>query len=108
MEESKILIANYPNPLQHPSFVNENDRSKTLEVICGYDTQINSHEVTLQIARDLITALLTFDRIYIQGNNVWDDAGMGKYICKRTFTPTHPMYNPRSRIKSCYAQLRER
>ena len=72
MEESKIFIANYPNPLQRPSFVDENDRSKTLEVLCGYDTQINSHEVTLQIARDLITALLTFDRIYIQGNNVWD------------------------------------
>ena len=72
MEETKMFLANYPNPLQHPSFVKVDDRSKTLEVISGYKTNINSHEITLQIARDLITALLTFDRIYIQGNNIWD------------------------------------
>ena len=72
MLESKILITNYPNIYQRPSFEMVGDKSKTLNVVCGYDIQINNHEVTLQIARDLITALLSFDKIYIEGNHIGD------------------------------------
>lgn len=72
MLESKILITNYPNIYQRPSFERIGDKSKTLNVVCGYDIQVNNHEVTLQIARDLITALLSFDKIYLEGNHIGD------------------------------------
>ena len=72
MEESKILITNYPRMRQYCTFEDVNDNSRTLNVISGYDIKVNNYEVTLQIARDLITALLTFDKIYIEGGHIWD------------------------------------
>lgn len=72
MLESKILITNYPNIYQRLPFEMVGDKRKTLNVVCGYDIQVNNHEVTLQIARDLITALLSFDKIYIEGNHIGD------------------------------------
>lgn len=72
MLESKILITNYPNIYQRLPFEMVGDKRKTLNVVCGYDIQVNNHEVTLQIARDLITALLSFDKIYLEGNNIGD------------------------------------
>ena len=72
MSESRILITNYPRIYQRPTFELVGNKSKTLNIVCGYDIHPNSHEVTLQIARDLITALLSFDKIYIEGNHIWD------------------------------------
>jgi hypothetical protein len=43
-----------------------------MDIVCGYDIKVDNHQVTLNIARDLITALLTFDKIYIEGNHIWD------------------------------------
>ena len=72
MDESKILITNYPRINQYASFVEIGNENETLEIICGYDIKVDAHEITLQIARDLITALLTFDKIYIEGHRVVD------------------------------------
>lgn len=72
MEETKIFIANYPNNLSNLTFVREDNENIKLKVYCGYETQLKGREASLQIARDLITSLLTFDYIYIQGSNVWD------------------------------------
>lgn len=72
MEESKIFITNYPRTKQRVSFVQVGNERKTIDIISGYDININKDEVTLQIARDLITALLTFDKIYIEGNHIVD------------------------------------
>ena len=72
MQGSKILITNYPRIYQRPSFVMVGDESRTLDIVCGYDIKLDNHQVTLNIARDLITALLTFDNIYIEGNHIWD------------------------------------
>lgn len=72
MSESRILITNYPKIYQRPTFEMIGDKRKTLNVVCGYDFHLDNREVTLQIARDLITALLSFDKIYIEGNHIWD------------------------------------
>lgn len=72
MQESKILITNYPRILQRPSFTRVDDESKSIDIICGYDVKLDNHQVTLNIARDLIMALLTFDRIYIEGMQICD------------------------------------
>lgn len=72
MQTTKILITNFPRIYQRPSFVMVGDESKTMDIVCGYDIKVDNHQVTLNIARDLITALLTFDKIYIEGNHIWD------------------------------------
>ncbi len=72
MSESRILITNYPRIYRRPTYELVGNKSKTLNIVCGYHIHMNTHEVTLQIARDLITALLSFDRIYIEGNHLWD------------------------------------
>lgn len=72
MSESRILITNYPKIYQRPTFEMIGDKRRTLNVVCGYDFHIDKREITLQIARDLITALLSFDKIYIEGNHIWD------------------------------------
>lgn len=72
MQDSKILITNYPRIYQRPSFVMVGDDRKTMDIVCGYDVKLDNHQVTLNIARDLITALLSFDKIYIEGNHIWD------------------------------------
>lgn len=72
MDKSKIFITNYPRMQQCVTFTQVEDASQTLNLICGYDVRINRYEITLQIARDLITALLTFDKIYIEGDHIHD------------------------------------
>lgn len=72
MDESKILIANYPRLRQRVNFIQLGNESKILDVLCGYDIEVDDNAVTLQIARDLITALLTFDCIYIEGSHIVD------------------------------------
>lgn len=72
MSESRILITNYPKIYEQPTFEVIGNRRKTLNIVCGYDFQVDKREVTLQIARDLITALLSFDKIYVEGNHIWD------------------------------------
>lgn len=72
MQESKILITNYPRLLQRPSFARVDDESKSMDVICGYDVKLDNRQVALNIARDFIMALLAFDKIYVEGNHVWD------------------------------------
>ena len=72
MQDSKILITNYPRIYERPSFAMIGDNSRTLDIVCGYDIKVDNRQVTLNIARDLITSLLTFDKIYIEGNHVWD------------------------------------
>jgi hypothetical protein len=72
MQDSKILLTNYPRIYQRPSFVMMGDNSRTIDIVCGYDVELDNHQVTLNIARDLIIALLTFDKIYIEGDHVWD------------------------------------
>ena len=52
MQESKILITNYPRILQRPSFTRVDDESKSIDIICGYDVKLDNHQVTLNIARD--------------------------------------------------------
>lgn len=72
MQDSNILLTNYPRIYQRPSFVMMGDNSRTIDIVCGYDVKLDNHQVTLSIARDLIIALLTFDKIYIEGDHVWD------------------------------------
>lgn len=72
MDESKIFITNYPRITQNASFAQIGNEKNTIDIICGYDIKVNSHEITIQIARDLITALLTFDKIYIEGKHITD------------------------------------
>lgn len=72
MTESKILIANYPRIKHFSSFVQIGNESQTIDIVGGYDIKVDNHEVTLQIVRDLITALLTFDKIYLEGHHIID------------------------------------
>ena len=43
-----------------------------LKIFTGYDISVDNHEVTLNIARDMIAALLTYDEVFILGNNITD------------------------------------
>ena len=72
MDESKILITNYPNLYQHLTLERINNKQETIEVRFGYDFKINRSAMFLQMTRDLITALLSFDKIYIEGNSIWN------------------------------------
>lgn len=72
MQESRILITNYPRPYQRPSFEMVGDKSKTIDIVCGYDVKLGKRMVMINIARDIIMALLTFDRIYIEGIHICD------------------------------------
>jgi hypothetical protein len=49
-----------------------NDESKTIDVVYGYDFKVDNHQICLNIARDLIMALLTFDKIYIEADHILD------------------------------------
>lgn len=71
MEKTKILLANYPKINQSATFAQIGGADK-IEVITGYDIQVDSHQVTLDIARDMITALLTYDEVWLLGNNFTD------------------------------------
>lgn len=72
MDESKILITNYPSVYQHLTLGRVNNVQETIEVRFGYDLKINSSVMFLQMTRDFITALLSFDKIYIEGNSIWN------------------------------------
>ena len=70
MLDSKILITNYPNFYTHITCSPINNHNKTIDIQCGYDFNIKEEESVLYMARDIIMALLTFDHIYIEGNNI--------------------------------------
>ena len=42
MQGSKILITNYPRIYQRPSFVMVGDKSRTLDIVCGYDIKLDN------------------------------------------------------------------
>lgn len=68
---SKILLTNYPRIKQYAQF-EEVDTKRPLEVVVGYDINVDNKVVTEQIASDLITALLTYDTVYVEGNHILD------------------------------------
>lgn len=71
LTDTKILLSNYPNLRQELPFgqVGGNGR---IDIQCGYDINVDAHQVTLQIASDLITAILAYDHVYIEGDHIWD------------------------------------
>ena len=71
LTETKILLSNYPNIRQEVPF-GQVGGNETIDIQCGYDIKVNAHQVTLQIASDLITAILAYDHVYIEGNHIWD------------------------------------
>lgn len=70
MTDSKILITNYPNFYTHLTCSQTNNHYKTVDIQCGYDFSIKHEDSFLYMARDIIMALLTFDHIYVEGNNI--------------------------------------
>lgn len=71
LTDTKILLSNYPNIRQEVLF-GQVGSNETIDIQCGYDIKVNAHQVTLQIASDLITAILAYDHVYIEGNHIWD------------------------------------
>lgn len=71
LTDSKILLSNYPRLQQSLPFTEVGGKNK-IDILCGYDIHVDSHQVTLQIANDLITAILSFDNIFIEGAHIWD------------------------------------
>ena len=71
LTDTKILLSNYPNIQQEVSF-GQVGGNEVIDIQCGYDIKVDSHQVTLQIANDLITAILTYDQVYIEGSHIWD------------------------------------
>ena len=71
LTDTKILLSNYPNLRQELPFgqVGGNER---IDIQCGYDIKVDAYQVTLQIASDLITAILAYDHVYIEGDHIWD------------------------------------
>lgn len=69
--DTKILLSNFPKFQQRVPF-QKVDSDETLEILYGYDIKVDNHQVTLQIINDLVTAILTYDSVYILGNNIWD------------------------------------
>ena len=69
--DTRILLSNYPKFQQRVPFQKDGS-DETLEILYGYDVKVDNHQVTLQITNDLITAILTYDHVYILGNNIWD------------------------------------
>lgn len=69
--DTKIFLSNYPRFRQRVPFQKVGS-DETLEILYGYDIKVDNHQVTLQIINDLITSILTYDHVYIQGNNIWD------------------------------------
>lgn len=71
LTDTKILLSNYPNMRQEVPF-EQVGGNEVIDIQCGYDIKVDSLQVTLQIANDLITAILTYDHVYIEGNHIWD------------------------------------
>lgn len=70
-EPTKILLANYPKINQWVSF-QQIGGPDLIDIFTGYDIDIDSKKVTLQIVSDLAIALLTYDQVYLLGSNVYD------------------------------------
>ena len=71
LTDTKILLSNYPNMRQEVPFGQVGGK-EVIDIQCGYDIQVDAHQVTLQIANDLIMAILAYDKVYIEGNHIWD------------------------------------
>jgi hypothetical protein len=71
LTDTKILLSNYPKFQQQVPFQKVGS-DETLEILYGYDIKVDNHQVTLQIINDLIIAILTYDHVYMLGNNIWD------------------------------------
>ena len=71
LTDTKILLSNYPNIRQEVPFGQVGGK-EVIDIQCGYDIQVDAHQVTLQIANDLIMAILAYDHVYIEGNHIWD------------------------------------
>ena len=71
LTDTKILLSNYPNIRQEVPFGQVRGK-EVIDIQCGYDIQVDAHQATLQIANDLITAILAYDKVYIEGNHIWD------------------------------------
>ncbi len=69
---SKILLTNYPRINQCAEFEAVSTSTKQLRAVFGYDINVDCHAVTLQIASDLIAALLTYDKVYVEGSHISD------------------------------------
>lgn len=68
---SKILLSNFPRINQHVQFQGV-DTERLLNVVVGYDVHVDSKIITEQIASDLITSILTYDKVYVEGKHIED------------------------------------
>lgn len=68
---SKILLTNYPRIQQQAQFETVPSK-KRLDIVVGYDINVDNKAITRQIANDLIIALLTYDTIYVEGAHISD------------------------------------
>lgn len=71
LTDTKILLSNYPRIQQKAEFRSVNGED-SFEILCGYDIHVNPHQITVQIASNLITAILGYDHVYIEGCHIWD------------------------------------
>lgn len=71
LTDSKILLSNYPRFRENVPFQKVGS-DETLDILYGYDIKVDVHQVTLQIINDLLTAILTYDHVYIEGHHIWD------------------------------------
>lgn len=71
LTDTKILLSNYPDMQQNVQF-EQVGGNEVIDIKCGYSIKVDPYQVTLQIANDLITAILTYDHVYIEGNHIWD------------------------------------
>lgn len=67
---TKILLTNYPRIYQD-LFFKRVGGDEQLHIMCGYDINVDNRQITLQIANDLISAILTYDNVFIKASNVW-------------------------------------
>ena len=71
LTDSKILLSNYPSFRENVPFQKVGS-DETVDLLYGYDIKVDVHQVTLQIINDLLTAILTYDHVYIEGHHIWD------------------------------------
>lgn len=82
-EPTKILLANYPKINQRASF-QQIDGSDEIDIFTGYDIEVDTKNVTMQILSDLAIAMLTYDQVYLLGNNVYDVVQVWSSDCLKT------------------------
>lgn len=85
---TKILLANYPKLNQTALFEQVGGKDR-LDIFTGYDIQVDSREVTKSIIRDLVLALLTYDEVWLLGNNVTDVMQVWGADCLKEFLRLH-------------------